>query len=142
MMLCVLLLGKQLLRIPAFAHHMILNICCLTGTAVPQSKAQMDLALDPRSLPRGLRQDVLTNTLLLLQAWHGAIAARRDAAAALDGLAARALLAACGLPQALPTTLHRGRGASLPPALAGGCAYGLALQLAAFRAWQLHLQAR
>ena len=70
------------------------------------------------------------------------MAARRDAAAALDGLAARALLAACGLPQALPLNLHPGRRAGLPHAAAGDCLYGLALQLAAFRAWQLHVQAR
>lgn len=77
------------------------------------------------------------------QAWHGAVAARRDATAVLDRLAAHSLLRASRLPAALPLTLtmQTSGGPSTPLRAPAESAYSLALRLAAFTAWQAHIQA-
>ncbi len=77
------------------------------------------------------------------QAWRGAVAARRDATAVLDRLAARSLLRASGLPATLPLTLtlQTSGGPSTPLRAPAESAYSLALRLAAFKAWQAHMQA-
>lgn len=77
------------------------------------------------------------------QAWRGAVAARRDATAVLDRLAARSLLRASGLPATLPLTLtlQTSGGPSTPLRAPAESAYSLALRLAAFKACKAHMQA-